>query len=355
MMKPLAFTSMKKLGAALTCGSIAAIAALGACGDDETAASSGNAGCAPTNPACPALAVQSDCLSLVDNSGKDRFALRLSQLSVSAPTALTGQVVYNIIADGININLESCNVSGMGTFSMMAEFNKANGQLTLGGAFPEADPTNGYCYVYDPVNDVEPITVQSNLNADGTFQTETIARVTVPIFLDATATTAVYLPLSNGRFTGGQVSADQNCVGSFNASGLDPKFNCAPDPGAGIEYFINGASLEGFIALEDADSVTVDLLGQSLCVLLSGDAKTYGDGGMPVERCARDAMNNIILEGDWCLTTDSAGGCADAFVLKAELAASGAALRSDCPGNPTGGGGMGGTGGTGGAGGAGGN
>ena len=110
----------------LTTGALAT-GAIGACGDDEggggTGASS-NPGCAPTDPACPALAIESDCLAVVDNSGKDHFALRLAQLSVSKPAELTGPLIYNIIADGINLSLESCNVNGMGTFSIIADFNK---------------------------------------------------------------------------------------------------------------------------------------------------------------------------------------------------------------------------------------
>ena len=304
-----------------------------ACSDDDGGSdgAGGAPSCAPSDPACPALDITSDCLSLVDNTGKDRFVLRLAQLTVSAPEALTQQVVYNLIADGVNINLDACNVSGAGTFSLLTEFDNQSGELTIGGAFPVANPSDGYCYVHDAPTGIAPVTVQSNLKADGSFETAPISAITLPIFLDASATSAVYLPLSQARFTGGKLSADQNCIGSFNAGGLLPKFNCAPDPGAGIEYFINGASLEGFIRLEDADSVDVDLLGQSLCVLLSGDATSYGDGDETMERCKRDAQDNIELKGDWCSTTNGAGGCQDAFRLTAGLAASGAQLRNDCP------------------------
>ncbi len=316
-------------------GGISLLANTSACGDDESGSTSGNSsgtavGCEPSNPACPALAVESDCLALTDNSGRDVFALRLSQLSVTAPNALTSDVVYNIIADGVNINLQSCNVAGMGTFSMIAQFDKTTGKLKIGGAFPEANPENGYCFIDDPANEVAPVEVDSNLAADGSFETEVIDRIVVPIYVDMAGTQIVYLPLRQGRFLTGKVSADQNCVGSFNGKNLKPEENCEPKPDEGLERFINGASLEGFITLEEADAVDVDLVGSSLCVLLSGDGTTYGDGADPIQRCKRD-NGAILLKGDWCSTTNSAGGCQDAFRLEAELAASAVEVRTDCP------------------------
>ena len=344
-------------------GSVAlAVTLVGACSDDETGGGKQPTGenCAPTDPACPALNVDSDCLSLVDNSGKDVFAMRLAQLSITKPEALTSQIIYNLVADGVNVNLPACNVGGTGTFNLITVFDRAAGTIKAGGAYPLADPTDGYCFVDDPTHEVSPVEVPTIYNADGTFESQPIPRVVMPIFLDMAATTAVYLPLSSARIEGARISADNNCIGRFNADGLDPYFSCAPDPLGGIEYYINDGSLTGYITLEDADAVSVDLLKQSLCVVLSGDAATYGDDGTPLERCTRDGNGDIVLKGDWCAASNSAGGCQDSFRLQATIAASGAALAADCQGGPGGSGpggsgpGGGGSGGAGGAGGAGG-
>lgn len=338
-------------------GSAAVLSSLGlwACsGDDTQPLGTPVVDCTPTDPACPALAIDSDCLALVDNQPKggdtqapEPFAVRISQLSVTAPEALTGPAVYKIVSDGVNINLPSCNVGGLGTFSWLSVFDRANGMLKTGGALPEADPTNGYCFDYDAAHNIKPATVATNYSADGGFDTETIPAMTVPIYLDLAASSAVYLPLRQVRLLDGMISADNNCIGSYNAKGLEPINSCKPDLSNGIEYFINGAKLEGFIELEESDTVVVDTIGQTLCVLLSGNATMYGepDPNGPTT-CKRDpGTNKILVEGDWCSTTDSAGGCKDSVRLLAGLAASAVSLRNDCETTGAGAGGSGGSGG----------
>lgn len=319
-------------------GMLTVAALSGACGGDDdgtggsgAGTSSGGNACDPASqPDCPAASIDSDCVALSDNSGADQFALRLSQLSVTAPEVLTGPLVAGIVSDGVTLNLPSCNIKGgKGTFNMLTIFDKTADTLTLAGAFPEQNPENGYCIVNDPANEVEPITVAANLMPDGSFSTDAIARIVVPIFLDLSGdlSSAVFLPLREGRITSGQLSDDQNCVGRFAVESLSPQFECVADP----DYFETGASLEGYITLEDADAVVVDQLNQSLCVLLSGDVGAFGDGGAPIERCARDMAGDIVLTGDWCSTTNSAGGCEDAFRLEATVASSAVTVRDDCP------------------------
>lgn len=345
---------MKKLAWGLTLLACATLAAYAGCkGDDEIEGPTGS--CAPTDPSCPALAVASDCLALVDNSGQDVFAHRIAQLVIERPVALTNPLVYRLVSDATNINLPACHVRGDGTFALLAVFDRPRGMLRVGVATPEADPTRGFCFFYDAPSDVAPLDIPVDIGSDGTFRTGVITHITVPIFRDLTATSVVYLPLSQAALTNATLSTDQNCVGRYNAEGLDPRFDCVPDPAAGVHYFVNGGTLEGFITLEEADTVAVDELSQSLCVLLSGSPTQWGDGGDPIH-CKRTA-GQIDFQGDWCSQTDSEGGCADSMRLVAGFAASAAALRTDCPADPTGsgGGGMGGSAGGGGAGGAGGN
>ncbi len=344
---------MKRLALGLTGFCVLGLFYAG-CDDGETTAPPA-ATCAPTDPNCPAVGVPSDCVALVDNSGLDKFVLRLSQLTITAPAALSTPFMQGIVGDGVTINLPTCNISGDGTFSFMFEFDKTTDRVRAGGALPEEHPGDGYCLVYDAAHNIAPAETDANLQPDGSFSTSPFEQLTVPVYLDLAASQAVYLPLRQTRVVNAQISADQNCIGYFNIDDLMPTDNCLAAPSAGIYYFIDGGELEGHITLEEADSVIVDVTDAALCVLLSGDPTTYGDGASP-EHCTRDGNDEIILEGDWCSATDSAGGCTDAFRLTATIAASAAALRSDCPSSSSGtGGGSAGSGGQGGnAGGAGG-
>src|SRR5262249_16155580 len=146
--------------------------------------------------------------------------------------------------------------------------------------------------------------------------------ITLPIYQNLTDPTPfVLLPLKKATIIG-TLSADQNCVGQYNASKLDPKQGCAGSDSN--PAFTTAADLAGHMTLEDADKVVVDALGQTLCVILSGDANKYGDGGMP-NKCMRDANMKIVYQGDWCDMTNmpAAGGCADSSALAGKLSASG--------------------------------
>ena len=72
--------------------------------------------------------------------------------------------------------------------------------------------------------------------------------------------------------------------------------------------------------LEEADTVVVDAIGQSLCVILSGDAATYGDGGTPT-KCKR-TNGKINFQGDWCAASNNMA-CTDSAHLTANFSASG--------------------------------
>lgn len=315
----------------MLCGAASVMAATfaAACSDDETTAA-GGASCEPTDPACPGVGVDSACLALTDNRDSNVFALRLSQLIITAPAELATEVVYNIIGAGVNADLPACNVFGDGTFNFMLEFDRDAGTLRAGGALPEANPSAGYCFVTDASHEVAPVTVPSNLMPDGTFSTDPLPRIVVPIYDDKAGSSAVYLPLRDARIESATLSSDQNCIGRFNSEGLRPEENCAPLLSENRHYFVNAGTLTGYITLEEADAVDVKITGESLCMLLGGP-NAKGDGATSgIVRCERQ-NGEIVLKGDWCSTTNSAGGCQDAFRLEAELAASAATIRSDCP------------------------
>jgi hypothetical protein len=156
----------------------------------------------------------------------------------------------------------------------------------------------------------------------GNFSVSMGMPLNVPIFLDPAGMNAVVLPLQQSRLKMGTLSSNNNCIGSYNAKGLDPTATCTPD--GTHPLFIAGASLDGYITLEDADGVPVKALNETLCVLLSGNAAMYGMTAGGVTVCKRDASNKILYQGGWCSTTNAAAaaGCADAEELAANFAAS---------------------------------
>lgn len=319
--------------------SLAAAGSMAGCGDDggsgtttEGAGSTGDTmnACTPTNPACNA--VESDCLSIVDNRDKPTFGLRMAQLTVTRPEVLATGLVAKLVSNAVLMNYPQCNLNGGGTFSWLIEHDTAAGTLRTGGALPQTDPKAGYCFVDQMVDTflIQPITVPVTLG-DGPISAD-LGDLVVPIFIsDDPTATPITLPLHAARFFDTTISTDRNCIGAYNAAGLDPDNLCLPDDTN--KAFIDGGKLDGYITLEEADSVIVpDAGNQSLCVILSGDPTTYGTGGSP-NVCARDGMGNIVLQGDWCAGTNAAasGTCADAFALGATFSASAVDITGVCP------------------------
>lgn len=319
--------------------SVAVAALLAGCGDEtgggegggattssvaSTGASAGPA-CAPKGAVCKE--VTSDCIALKDNA-TGSIDLRMAQLTITEPAVLSKGIVANIVANGVQMNLEECNLAGGGTFSWILSFDPATGMVKTGGAKPVADPSAGYCFVNEMLGgkQISPIKVASGL-MDGKFKGD-VNDINVPIYLDANASSYVLMPLHKVVLDG-TISDDNNCIGKYNADTLDPKANCLGGPDS--PAFTNAGTLNGYITLEEADTVIVDTLAQSLCVLLSGDAATYGDGGSP-NKCKRDAAMKIAYQGKWCSTTNAAAtmDCADAEKMGAQFAASAVKVNGDC-------------------------
>jgi hypothetical protein len=283
------------------------------------------AACAPS-AAC--TAPDKTCLGLVDNNGKTSFGLRMSELDLTSPKALITGVVGNVVAGSITPNDVACNLDGRATFSWLLQFDTTAGTLKTGGARPVADATTGYSFDDEMIDQgantfhVQPVTFNARPDASGNFAVTTGTDLIVPIFLDAAGSTTILLPLHQARIAMGTLSSDNNCIGSYNASTLDPANSCQPD--STHPQFTTAGEVDGYMTLEEADTVIISALSQSLCVVLSGDANTYGrtDGANIV--CARDPSNKIIYKGKWCSTTNAAAtaGCADAEQLLGHFAAS---------------------------------
>ena len=304
---------------------IAGAASAAGCGGDEDGsggATSGTEDCSQKDPACQGGA----CVALADNAGKTTFGLRMAQLTVTRPAALTNQLVQSIVGNGVLMNLEQCRLTGLGTFNWLLEFDTTSGMLRTGGALPRTDPRQGYCFLDEMVGGfpVQPVTVA--YQGDGGVLSADVGDIQVPIYTDLAATeTPILLPLKAARVTQATLSADNNCMGTYNAEGLLPPDRCLPS--RDIPTFVEGAALEGHIILEDADQVLVEDLNQSLCVVLAGTDAQYNDNG----KCARDASGAILFKGDYCSTTGSDGGCQDAVKLGATFAASAVDITGICP------------------------
>lgn len=320
--------------------SLTGAASLAGCGGDDSSASGseasgttsgGDPNCELTNPVC--TSVPSECVALKDNSSQTKFGLRMAQLTVTKPDVLSSGLVAKLVAEGVSMNLPQCNLNGTGTFSWLIQFDTMTGKALTGGASPQTDPTKGYCFLDIMVDafHIQPIEVDSNL-ADGKFSAD-VGDLIVPIFIGSDPSAKpITLPLHKARLYDGTLSADNNCIGQHNAAGLDPNNLCLPDEDH--PAFINGAKLDGFITIEEADQVIVtDAGNQSLCVILSGDPGMYGTGASP-NVCKRDAgTNEILLKGDWCAATNAAADatCMDAFALGAEFAANAVEISGICP------------------------
>jgi hypothetical protein len=301
----------------------------GAGGVGGQSASCNQGACSPKDPQCSL--VPSCCIALADNKGQPTAGLRMSQITITKPTVLApNSIVGNLVAHGVQMNLEKCNLAGGGTFSWLLHFDPGTGKLLTGGARPTEDPFGGYCFVSEILGgkQIVPVSVDSGLSA-GAFSAD-VGDIIVPIFLDAAATSYLLMPLTAGKLTG-TLSEDSNCVGAYNAENLDPVNSCLAEPPDTLQ-FVNAGTLDGFIKLENADTVIIDGLSMSLCVLLSGNAAMYGDGMSP-NKCKRDMNGKIVFQGDWCEATNAAADamCSDSVKLGAEFAASAVQINGTCP------------------------
>ena len=161
-------------------------------------------------------------------------------------------------------------------------------------------------------------------SVNGTMLSGIIDSLYLPIFLNGSLDDALFLPLHRVQLSSVHLSPDHACIGSLNRNALDSR--CTHDEATCEKWKTDGA-VAGFITLAEADSVDVLDLNESLCVLLTQTSKG------PDNKCARDAVGNIISKGDFCSTSRSPDGCADSFWFGATFAAS-AVTVNDGSGDP---------------------
>ena len=276
----------------------------------------------PCSPKASCEAAQPACIGLIDNTGAATYALRMSQLMFSKPGALTSGLLVGLLNTALLPDLPACNLAGQGTWSWLLQFDTGAGTLRTGAGLPMADPFAGYSFIDDANS--SPAVMDAPVSGDGKFAAATGVDLVMPIGLGPGW--EINLPMF-GLLLSGTVSADQSCIGTFNAEGLDPANTCLADDEN--PTFVNGGTMSAHVLLTDADTIEIAPLGLTLCVLLSGDPATYGDGAKPISRCTRDADAQIVFKGDWCHSTNKAADafCFDSVLLTADFAASSVKLN----------------------------
>jgi hypothetical protein len=163
---------------------------------------------------------------------------------------------------------------------------------------------------------VMPATLPLSSMSGGAFSTTGPANVILPVYMDAAGSSALFtLPLEQLSISG-TLSADQDCIGTYNAAGLDPNNSCLPD--STTPEFLDAGTVSAVIVLEEADSVVIPVLQESLCALLGG--QDASDGAQPVAHCKRDAGGKIVFQGDAC--SQAGGNCTDALSFDGGFSAS---------------------------------
>jgi hypothetical protein len=285
--------------------------------------------CTPTDPSCGASA--SACLATTHAYGGPVFDLRIAQLTLEAPKPLTTGIVHDVFDSSTRINLPNCFTGGSGTFNWLLHVDETTSWITVGAGRPVADPHDGYSFIDETMvlNGqsvlVHPYTAPMNINSACEL-TMADADVNLPFFSDMNGGVFTIFPLHAVRFTQVQLTPDHDCIGSFDQYGLDPNTGCTPGPQN--RAFLDGGQLQAYIGIEEADATFVPVIDQSLCVLLSGDTQTWGDGSSQ-PKCRRDVNGVISFKGDWCSLTNSpaTASCADAIRFAGSFAASGTRIH----------------------------
>ena len=252
---------------------------------------------------------KSTCLPIGDNKGKDVLDFRIRRLKIATPAALAGDFIQNnIVTLNIDLAEKSCGEPGKGLFTWLLQVDKKNNTLITGGAPPSTDAIGkGFCFARFDIGTtkVAPFTSKIAFTGD-TFRSLEPQKVKIPIFTDTGG--VILLPLTDVQVEGVTISDDGNCIGKINPAALDS--NCAD--GADCTKWKTAGALGGFISLEEADGVKIELLGKSLCAFFTGD---------PI-KCARDPQGKILFQGDFCSSDKQPGSCADSMWLAATFAAS---------------------------------
>jgi hypothetical protein len=316
---------------------LAAMSAAACSGSDDGGGSGGSSGsggstsgCTPTDASCyigGPTGPGAECMAKADFAGADVTSLRMSAHQVASPAALAAPFVQDaIITKRSTLNEPACNMNGSGTFNFLMQLDTAQKQVTIGGGVPQGlvgPATGGTCWVEftdaQSQLSVKRETATYTEKADGSLEAAFDSFV-MPIYLEENTTPDSYVlvPLHSITFTA-KLSADKDCVGRYAADRLSPGALCQPAQG---EFAWDTAGrYEGYITVEEADKVMVVTLGETLCVVLTGDPSKWKGTAKDCASSTGFSTTGALPKGDWCSTTNSAGGCQDSWKLVIDFAA----------------------------------
>jgi len=270
------------------------------------------------------------------DGGVDNFRMRI--IALTAPPALANTTIQDVIVTPA-VSLPSTppagaacgESSGTGLFNWLLSVDKSKGTVTTGGSPPSTDPFNvGFCYINGTAGGqkVSPITLPATFTGN-TFSTAAYHGVlNIPIFLAPKG--VVILPITAPALNDVTMSPSGDCIGAINLGANSAANSCANLPGqttgvGSCSLWHTAGSFGGYITLQDADTVLVQTLNETLCVLLAG--AQYSNGASP-QHCKPAAFST----GNYCSAPDAGAGHAcsngDSFWLSAQFAASAVAITS---------------------------
>jgi hypothetical protein len=285
----------------------------------------------------------SECLAKADFSGAadGKTQLRITQHEVAKPNTLAKPYVQEaIITKKSALEQPACNQYGLGQFNLLLEIDTQAGTLTLGGGVPQSctggsgcteepvDPKNGTCWASFASGTLQVRPKQATTTTEAGKLRAEFDSFVMPIYLEnkTNADSYVLVPLQQMTLEA-TLSDDRNCIGRYAHERLDPAFKCKPD----VDEFgwDNGGVYRGTITVAEADDVFVHSLGQSLCVVLSGDPSTWKGTENTCRTSEGFTKTGALPKGDWCAGTNSAGGCEDAWRLEIQFAAHAIRIRGE--------------------------
>ena len=182
----------------------------------------------------------------------------MADLAITDPVVFTKGLVKSVISNAVTPAQPACNLSGGGTFSWLLAFDPAAGTVKTGGAKPVANPALGYTFVdlnYPTIGGmlhIAPVTLTAPISALCSTDSSA-ADLNMPLYLDMQGAQAIVLPINQARFVNLTLSGNHDCIGKYNAAGLDPAGGCLPD--AQTPAFFPDAQVVGLINLEKAELV----------------------------------------------------------------------------------------------------
>lgn len=315
---------------------------LGGCGGDDDGggsssgggggsggSSGGSSACKPTDSGCYVAGPDGPgnaCMAKADFSAEAITQLRMTSHQVKSPEALAAPMMQvTIITEKSTLDEPACNLNGKGQFNYLMQVDTGKKELTLGGGVPQAlvGPTlDGTCWAQftEPTSGLEVKQYSAPYTEAGGELSATFDKFVMPIYLEnkADLDSVVLVPLHEMTFKA-KLSDDKNCVGRYAPELLDKGLSCQPTDD---QFAWEAAgSYEGYITVEEADKVMVVTLGETLCVVLTGDPKKWKGTSQDCKTSTGYTSTGAMPKGDWCSTTNSAGGCQDSWKLSIGFAA----------------------------------